>query len=291
MLAQSSSQETNQQRLESYLSGSSSSIESSIIPDRSLESSEFLAHTITENRTDTPKSLKTRVKIIELYVLHVLPRKGQWQYARDLISMSEVLDEEQKEAFLHALQALEAERNKNGYQGIMDDDLGRESGQDQMKSEAQGYTAPNPIEHSQSCELDVNSRVRVEDTNNQRMENKPTRNGLLRSGTDHVQSDTPIQSSKNAKTLTLARPHSTIKKSPTTSVYIPGMAALQRFVIAMTQTMSTQPTILLKTILFFIGIVLALGRRGVRDRISGFSGVGWNKIRDTIGMGVKVSYI
>ncbi|OBT52891.1 hypothetical protein VE04_06422 [Pseudogymnoascus sp. 24MN13] len=62
--------------------------------------------------TDTPRDLNARVKILELYTLHVLLRNDEWAYARDFISASEVLDEERRDAFLAALQSLEDEREE-----------------------------------------------------------------------------------------------------------------------------------------------------------------------------------
>ena len=62
------------------------------------------------NGTDTPRDLNTRIKLLELYTLHVLPRNDEWDYAREFISMSEVLDDERKEAFLLALHSLKEEK-------------------------------------------------------------------------------------------------------------------------------------------------------------------------------------
>ena len=60
--------------------------------------------------TDTPRDLNTRIKLLELYTLHILPRNDEWDYAREFINMSEVLDDERKEAFLLALQSLKEEK-------------------------------------------------------------------------------------------------------------------------------------------------------------------------------------
>jgi len=47
------------------------------------------------------------------------------------------------------------------------------------------------------------------------------------------------------------------------------------------------PIALLKTLTFVLGILMTLGRSDVRDRVS----IMWLKMRQTIGMGVKVSYV
>jgi hypothetical protein len=69
------------------------------------------------------------------------------------------------------------------------------------------------------------------------------------------------------------------------------MAALQNLVKNMAQSMSTNPMALLRTILFLMGIIIAFSRRDVRERVRRITGVGWEKVRNTVGMGVKVSYI
>lgn len=38
-----------------------------------------------------------RSKIAEIYILHVLPRMGDWAYAREFAEMSPDIDDEQRE--------------------------------------------------------------------------------------------------------------------------------------------------------------------------------------------------
>ncbi|CAD0029969.1 unnamed protein product [Aureobasidium pullulans] len=52
--------------------------------------------------------------LLELYTLHVLPQNDEWDYARDFISMSEVLDDERRDAFLQALHTLKEEKALDG---------------------------------------------------------------------------------------------------------------------------------------------------------------------------------
>lgn len=56
---------------------------------------------------DTPKDLNSRIKILELFTLHVLPRNNEWDYARSFVSNSDILDEERREAFLQTLNELQ----------------------------------------------------------------------------------------------------------------------------------------------------------------------------------------
>lgn len=56
---------------------------------------------------DTPKDLNSRIKILELFTLHVLPRNNEWDYARSFVKNSDILDEERREAFLQTLNELQ----------------------------------------------------------------------------------------------------------------------------------------------------------------------------------------
>jgi len=46
---------------------------------------------------DDPKALAQRVKLTQLYVLHVLPKVDEWDYAREFTQGCGDLDEAQKE--------------------------------------------------------------------------------------------------------------------------------------------------------------------------------------------------
>jgi len=58
----------------------------------------FLAESPAMN--EGPRALVQRVKLMELYILHVLPRVDEWDYAREFTQMSEYLDAEKKEVHL-----------------------------------------------------------------------------------------------------------------------------------------------------------------------------------------------
>ena len=70
-----------------------------------------------DNGAGTPRDLKSRLKILEIYTLHVLPRNEEWNYARAVINMSETLDEERKEAFLQTLQVLRDQGVRRNFKG------------------------------------------------------------------------------------------------------------------------------------------------------------------------------
>lgn len=51
------------------------------------------------------------------------------------------------------------------------------------------------------------------------------------------------------------------------------------------------PTVLFRFMLFILAFVMAFSRREVRERVRLILGKSWEKVRGTVGMGVKVSYI
>jgi hypothetical protein len=48
---------------------------------------------------------------------------------------------------------------------------------------------------------------------------------------------------------------------------------------------------LMRMVIFLAALIVAFSRRDVRDRVGRLTGTGWDKIKGTVGMGVKVSYI
>ncbi|ERT01858.1 hypothetical protein HMPREF1624_00152 [Sporothrix schenckii ATCC 58251] len=119
LLAHAKTQVLNQKRLESYLSFSQSQVSPNLDLsgrfETSLQRRSLSRHRSPARRTpgtDTPRDLNSRVKILELYTLHVLRRNGEWDYAREFITASPILDEERREAFLQALQSLQDEEHE-----------------------------------------------------------------------------------------------------------------------------------------------------------------------------------
>ena len=72
----------------------------------------------TTSGADTPKDLTARVKIIELFTLHVLPRNDEWEYSTEFINLSEVLDEERKDLFLQTLEGLKEEKERGEMRAV-----------------------------------------------------------------------------------------------------------------------------------------------------------------------------
>ena len=291
LLAQSPTQKSNQERLETYLSASRNLSQG--LTDRFKAAYSVNGYTngsTGHNRgTNTPRDLNTLIQIIELFTLHVLPKNGEWDYARGFIGNSEVLDEEVRESFLQTLRSLENEETQN--QDQLDDIL--KERQDLVDQE------PQPAEESERASMDTIrqqpqvSHQRTESETDYGIETNAT---LAAAPTTKPQP--PKSISKPMKAMQPRPPHSSSsnypRKQPSTGIYkrsLALMSALQHLISNMTEQISRNPISLLRFILFLMGLVVALSRRDVKDRLGRLTGAGWDKMKRTVGMGVKVSYI
>ncbi|KAL8941847.1 MAG: hypothetical protein Q9211_001655 [Gyalolechia sp. 1 TL-2023] len=276
LLSQSASQVKNQQHLETYLA--TSDVSRTPRPDQ-----------YSPIDTNTPRDLASRIKILELYILHVLPANEEWEYAKDFIQLSDTLDEGQKEAFHQALEDLLTAK-MHGQQH--EDDPAQDG--DQMAettcNTAQGLrnAEPKPIEdptyppeHRRSNseqdygieekkpikarETDIRPASRTGSKPNQQRNNKPP-------------PPSKIPPRKHAG-------DGVIRRS------VAFVAALQNLISNTTYSLSKNRLALLRFLLFLVALLVTLSRRGVKDRIRRIASDGWDRVRRTIGMGVKVSYI
>jgi hypothetical protein len=226
----------------------------------------------THNGTDTPRDLNTRIKLLELYTLHVLPRNEEWDYAREFITMSEVLDDERKEAFLLALHSLQEERADAEAR----EEKLRQQQQEQME-ERRKETEARRLEQS-----------RAEDERRKREEE----NRRQPRGSDEVYEKSP-QAPPSQSSRTSRQPAKT-PRSPPPSFYNRAstmFASMQTLIANTAHQMTANPMALFRTFLFLIAFLLAIGRRDLRERVMRLMRAAWEKVRRTVGMGVKVSYI
>lgn len=224
--------------------------------------------------TDTPRDLNTRLKLLELYTLHVLPRNEEWDYAREFISMSEVLDDERKEAFLLALHSLKEEKEDAEKR----EERLRQQQQEQLEQRRR-ETEARRLEQS-----------RAEDERRKREEE----NRRQPRGSDEVlkkQSATRATPSTQSRA---SRPAAKKAVSPPPGLYRRAAALLSSLQAALANTahsMTANPMAFFRTLLFLLAFALAMGRRDIRERVMRVVRVAWEKVRRTVGMGVKVSYI
>ena len=298
LLAHARTQKVNQQRLENYLAASTTP--NLDIADRLRSSQDHRKRSVSPTKsnagTDTPRDLNARVKILELYTLHVLLRNNEWDYAREFISISSVLDEERREAFLQALQSLQDEQNEVEK---------REREERRYQEELLKKDIEEARRRRETEEREQERRLLEEERDKGK--------GKASSETDYGVEDA-LPSGASNKTRSVkggsAKGDSDRRKnvnSPTARSSAPGIRKgtpptlmtraaniitnLRKLLDSMATSFQTNPMVLLRTLAFILGILTIMARRDIRDRIKRITSQGWQKVRQTAGMGVKVSYI
>ncbi|KAM7221457.1 hypothetical protein V8F06_003232 [Rhypophila decipiens] len=296
LLTHAKTQAVNQKRLENYLAAARTP--NLDISDRFRNPTKRLQSPAkgASNGADTPRDLNARVKILELYTLHALPRNNEWEYAREFITMSAVLDDERREAFLQALQSLqeeqeEAERREQEERQRREDAIRRDI------EEARRLRAEN----------EERERKRLEEERRERERRRREETG---SEVDYGIDKTPsIASSSRAggkgkvappARKPLSKPAAKLPaKSTSSSSQSTSLANRASMVLANIRTLveqlsirfQTNPFVLYRTLAFIITLLLILSRRNIREKIARVLGSSWDKVKATAGMGVKVSYI
>ncbi|KAL2797529.1 hypothetical protein BJX66DRAFT_85936 [Aspergillus keveii] len=286
LLNHSPSQTVNQQRLETYLSS---------YGQPNLDIEEHLNSPTNSQRlnggTDTPKDLAARVRLIELFTLHVLPRNEEWDYAREFINLSEVLDEERKEVFLQTLDGLKEEKEQGklraaALQREKDAELERQIQEaERQKAEdiAAAERASQQKSHKRSgSEVDYGIE-KPHPNGNARGKKSADKGGSSKAGSSSSRTAVSPSSSKNVKKA--EKPETRARQSQALAT------VLRNLVQYLGKSISNNPLWFVRSLLFLLGLIFALNRPNVRERIRRIVGSGWQKVRGTVGMGVKVSYI
>lgn len=282
----SSSQALNQQRLETYLS--SYGQPNLDLTDRLQDASNGLQqHRMSgASGTDTPKDLTARVRIIELFTLHVLPRNEEWEYASEFINLSEVLDEERKELFIQTLEGLKQEKERGELRAAelqrqkdLEFERQREEERRRAEEEAAAAVRPQTNGHKRNTsEVDYGiekgsprtPKGKGSRTSDKSPSGKPSRTALS-------------SGSKSSKKQVKPEPRASQSRAVATM-----LRNLFKHII---QSVSGNPLSIVRTLLFLFGILMAMSRQDVRERVRRITGSAWQKVKGTVGMGVKVSYI
>ncbi|KAI0975988.1 hypothetical protein F4678DRAFT_209675 [Xylaria arbuscula] len=291
LLSHARSQIVNQKRLENYLAASNTpnlDISRQLEAARSYRPSSRSGRSASKGAAsgaDTPRDLNARVKILELYTLHVLLRNNEWDYAREFISVSSVLDEERREAFLQALQSLQEE---------------------QQAAQQREYEEQQSQEDKLRRDIEDARRLRTENEarEHRRLEEERVKREASEVDYGIEQSPQPSSPSKTRNTRNgsalskPSQPSSSVSKpkKATAPVNFGTRAAMiianfRNIIEQIGSSLKTNPMLLLRLMAFIISIIVVFGRRDLRERMKRILGSGWNKIKQTAGMGVKVSYI
>jgi hypothetical protein len=292
LLAHAHDQTLNQRRLEAFLASSntpnldlSGRVEQSPAPGSRM-GSRFRSPAKGASGANTPRDLNARVKILELYTLHVLLRNNEWDYAREFITMSSVLDDERREAFLQALQSLQ---------------------EDQEAQERQEREERERQEEQLRREIEEAKRLRQENEEREKRrieEERARREAKAPSEVDYGIESTPASSTRRpSRTSSDGRPIRPARSSmsnssgkavaPLTFTAKASMVVtrLRNIIDELAASLNRHPAIIMRLVAFTMGIILMMGNKALRERVKRALGASWAKILATVGMGTKVSYI
>ncbi|KAI5821014.1 hypothetical protein BZA77DRAFT_257233 [Pyronema omphalodes] len=225
------------------------------------------------------KSVMQRQMIAEIYILHVLPRTGEWEYAREFTMMSPDIDVEIKEHFYTTLDRLQ---------------------KDQQAMELQS----RELERQREEELEI-ERIKAQETRKAKGSRAPSTSSRAASRR-RGSSVKPTERSSPAPGLTadVKRPATAsasavkeIKKqvqAPRTqkghsSLITTTTALLSRMQQYMTR--SSGPFSMLQTIIMLMVIAWMTNNKRMRDKVRRWLVLCWIKIARTVGMGMKVTYV
>ena len=207
--------------------------------------------------------------------------------------MSDILDEERKDAFLQTLQDLQAEDigSYDEYEDSMLQHVEAIPPSDVTRTDSNVTIKPDSpsIHRRMNSENDYgieNTQPEVKASTLKSIPPKPAVEPapkLVREPSRDLQPQ-PLRAPPSKSSKSVSQPN-VLKRSMAI------FATLQRLIASMTLQVSQNPVVLLRFVLFLTGLVVAFSRRDIRDRVGRVTGAGWDKIQKTIGMGVKVSYI
>jgi hypothetical protein len=203
-----------------------------------------------------------------------------------------VLDEERREAFLQALQSLQEEQMESERREKEE----RRYQEEQLKRD---------VEEARRRRIESEEREkREEEARNKRSEKGSeidygVEDSPPRPGSSKSRSSVKGGSAKGGRSLPSSSP--TARSSvPAKNVKVPPslltragnvVTNVRKLVESMTGSFKTRPMLLMQMLAFIVGILVLLSRRDVKERVKSILGKGWGKVRQTAGMGVKVSYI
>ena len=224
----------------------------------------------------------------------MLLRNDEWDYAREFITISEVLDEERREAFLQALQSLqdeqiEAERREKEEQRYQEDMLKRDIEEQRRKREQEDQEQrllDQRRDSRKSSEIDYGVEDSLPSPSSAKA--RSVKAGSA-NGSKHAPDSAPAPRSSKPQPPTRK---GAAKVEPTLVARAGNILAnLKKVLEDMTGNVTASPLNLVRTVGFILFFLAVFGRRDVRERIRRVASQGWVKVLQTAGMGVKVSYI
>jgi len=247
------------------------------------------AHSFHASGTSTPRDLNQRLKILEIYTLYVLPGNQEWDYAKQFIQMSEVLDEDRKEAFLQALQALQDEPKHEAQREEALKKQRQEQLDNARRRDEEERRIAEKSKETERKKRDSSISSRQSERSQSRIPNSSAPSATTRPNTKSVSDPRPTPLNAKPSAQPAKRP-----KPPPPGFYKRAMFmvfAMQQNLLRMGRSVWRHPFALMRMVFFLLAIVIAFARRDVRERAERMLKSSWEKVRRTIGMGVRVSYI
>lgn len=280
----------NQQRLETYFSAVAQPT-FDIAAHFTSSRHGFARRPSGASGTNTPRDLQSNVKLLELYTLHVLPRNGEWNYAREFIMMSEVLDEERKEAFIQALHGLKEDQDKVAQR---EQELKK-----QQKEQLEEQRKLRESQIAMEAIAEDEARKREDARKHPQRPPDPSTSGISASNPmpRTVPESPPGRADTGRPSRAIPNKKSQVSKrreNPPVTLYKRAAAALsslQNLIMKMGQGLANNPTGLLRLLLFLLVFAVTFGRKEIRERARRILSKVWEKVAATVGMGTKVSYI
>ncbi|KAK4561793.1 hypothetical protein LTR86_004472 [Recurvomyces mirabilis] len=283
LLGHMSHQKLTQQKLEAWLATTS---------DMGGQHVSFADGTMSPapNGNAGPKALATRLNILELYALQVLPANGEWEYAQQFIELNDSLDEERKEAFSHALQELreekdgtaQRERELNAQREREMEERRLEEERQRVEQERQAEDKRKQEEQERVAKTMKDGGSVVPSSNSSAGSAKPPANGTTKPSSSTTSRIPP--SSRNPRKPPPPRPTTLYRRATS------ALGDFQQMVLQASRTMtgggrfSFAP---LRFLMFVVAFLVVVARRDVRVRLRRMMEDGWGKVRKTVGMGVK----
>lgn len=211
----------------------------------------------------------------------MLPRNDEWDYAREFIGMSEMLDDERKEAFLLALHSLKEEKE--------DAEKREEKLRQQQMEQMEERRRESEKKRAEMAKLEDERRKQTD-----RSSDRTSRDGGSARGDANPRDDRGLRQPKPTPGTGARRTPAKKPSTPPPGFYnrVGGLfAAIQKAIADSAKHMTSNPLAFLRTLLFLIAFSIAFGKRDLRERIMRLVRQAVDKVRRTVGMGVKVSYI
>ena len=212
--------------------------------------------------------------------------------------MSSILDDERKDAFLQTLIEMREDAlaipDRTGFDSGHYDTHWRTSSTSQDLGRTDSEITVIPAPHSSRLtDTDTQQPTHTDGSDSspisplRPISPKPSR--IARTTFPEHSFDTTQPVSQNTTSLHSNTPRSRQSDLIKRSLYM--MTMLQKLVSHSILKLSHNPTTLLRLIIFLIGFIVTFTRQDLREQVRKIIGRSWDRVRRTVGMGVKVSYI